>query len=409
MLEFFLDLTLYLLFKAILGAFFDIIFSGNRVKNVRFDCINHRADYGINLFVDILLRAADHRTDNVLNLGGHFLVYLFAENLLRPSDDKLCGNGDIAVFIYGNVGNVLRFISFVLQRVFIGGRQLFNNIFDDIRRAKDVADILEEEVAHEAAANDLLTFQSARDRQYLCRVELNHFALFIFTENREEVQQAFNISLSIFGGTAAVNRCFGKIVGELIVDDQRSRGVKVEDIRIFFHISFAVRRCQLAGVLRSERRLHIRRWAFHVAQHQNAAPFGHGNADCELSYGQSDRFIVLCDRRPDTLQRLGVDLIFIGGSAVACGNDDLIFTEKLAELLGVHHLFQSFRGRNTVQVPHCVAQFTSEFRCGKRVFFVGEQRPQELFDLVLKHKFSAFVRGKKLIEIKGIVHGFFIR
>ena len=71
MLEFFLDLTLYLLFKAILGAFFDIIFSGDRVTNVRFHCINHRADHGINLFVDILLRAADHRTDNVLNLGGY--------------------------------------------------------------------------------------------------------------------------------------------------------------------------------------------------------------------------------------------------------------------------------------------------------------------------------------------------
>ena len=94
---------------------------------------------------------------------------------------------NIAVFIDGYICHVLRFVPLVLQRVFIGRRQLFYNILDDIRRAEDIADILEEEVAHETTANDLLTFQSARDRQYLCRVELNHFALFIFTENREEV------------------------------------------------------------------------------------------------------------------------------------------------------------------------------------------------------------------------------
>ena len=81
------------------------------------------------------------------------------------------------------------------------------------------------------------------------------------------------------------------------------------------------------GILRPERRLHIRRGALHVAEHEYPAPLRDRDADRQLPDRERDGFLM----GGDGLLHLvigALGLLFLGEPPVACRQYDLIFVEQ---------------------------------------------------------------------------------
>lgn len=58
---------------------------------------------------------------------------------------------------------------------------------------EDVADVLEQEITHEAAAHNLARVDLAWDGEHLFGVQIHHFAVFVFADYGEEVQQPTHV------------------------------------------------------------------------------------------------------------------------------------------------------------------------------------------------------------------------
>jgi hypothetical protein len=56
--------------------------------------------------------------------------------------------------------------------------------------AEDASDVVEQQVRQEAAAHDLAGLEYLREGQHLCGVQLDHPALGVLADDREEVEQA---------------------------------------------------------------------------------------------------------------------------------------------------------------------------------------------------------------------------
>ena len=81
-------------------------------------------------------------------------------------------------------------------------REFIEDILNRFNRSKNSANVLEQEVVHKPGLHDFLRVNLNGDRQYLLSIKLNHFALFIFTDNGEEIQEFFYVSLSCIQVTA---------------------------------------------------------------------------------------------------------------------------------------------------------------------------------------------------------------
>ncbi|MBQ9046098.1 MAG: hypothetical protein IJ112_09190 [Oscillospiraceae bacterium] len=174
--------------------------------------------------------------------------------------------------------------------------------------------------------DDLGALQLAWDRKHLCRVQLDHASFLILAQNGDEVQEPFDVLVSVFR-CAACGGFANEIVCKLIVDNQRAGGIKVKEIGAFLAIALAVFTLKRIRILRTERRLHVAGRALHVTEHEHAAPFRDRHAHSELSNSQRNGFVVRCDGSLDFI--IGFLCFFlIGQTPVTRCQNDFIFVKQ---------------------------------------------------------------------------------
>lgn len=88
------------------------------------------------------------------------------------------------------------FLDFLLFRLVHGG-ELCNNVHDLLRSAEDIGNILKQIVGHKSAIHNFCGANLSRNRKYLFGIQLHHLAVFIFTDDREEVQQFLDVFLRV--------------------------------------------------------------------------------------------------------------------------------------------------------------------------------------------------------------------
>ena len=257
------------------------------------------------------------------------LLDLVSEGSVLSGNDDFARNLYFAIFIQiesGGVGLVGK------RDGGLGGRfKLAENFVDLGRSAEDVVDILEEIVAHEAAAYNFVALDLARNGEDLFRVELDHFALVVFREDREEVQKLLDVLFARLGISAAFRRIRGEVVGEFLEDDQRAGRVKIKDVSVLLAEVLPVF-LEKAGILRAESGLHIERGAADVAEHENGRPFRDRNAGGQLADGERDRLSLAgFDRGLDFIKAL-LRFFRVVELSVAGGEDDVVIPENRMDL-----------------------------------------------------------------------------
>ena len=325
LIELCLDFLLHLPFHAPLRTLRHIIRIGKRRHDIPLQLIGKGVRQRFDLRVDVgKVTACPHSSDTLFHVFCDHFIDLIAEQILRFADDDLVRHFRLTVRIDVDLVHIVERLTVALAALLLRGNQFFHNIPHDARRAEDIADILKEEIGHKAAAHDFLALEFAGDGEHLRCIQLHHLALVVLAENGEEVQKPLNIFFSVLRCTAPVHRTFGEIVCEIVEDDQRSCGIEVEHIRRLFAETLTFTR-QNAGVLRAERRLHIRRRAFQIAEHEHAAPFGNGDADSQLPDGKRDRLIVFGNGFLHAVEGFARHFVVIFFATITCSDNDLVF------------------------------------------------------------------------------------
>ena len=152
-----------------------------------------------------------------------------------------------------------------------------------------------------------------------------------------------------------------------------------------------------AGVLGTERRLHIQRRAFQVGEHQHRRPLRDGDTGGQLPHRQGDGLFVVGDGGFYPVKALLV-LVRVVQLAVTGGKDHLIVPEYRVRL----QLFRQRSGTvHPVQQPEGVLQFGTQFRGGKRKFVLGGHGIQKAVYLSFVLKAAARLHLEELVQVKG--------
>ena len=152
-----------------------------------------------------------------------------------------------------------------------------------------------------------------------------------------------------------------------------------------------------AGVLGTERRLHIQRRAFQVGEHQHRRPLRDGDTGGELPHRQGDGLFVVGDGGFYPVKALLV-LVRVVQLAVTGGKDHLIVPEHRVRL----QLFCQRSGAvHPVQQPEGVLQLCPQLRGGKRKLVLGGHGIQKAVYLGIVLKAAAGLYLKELVQIKG--------
>ena len=183
-------------------------------------------------------------------------VDLIPEHILRRSDDKFVGELHFTLVIDRQVFPCFR--RYIYQISFRCIWQRADNINDLRRRIEDIGDILEQEIRHKATANNFQRTYLSRNGQHLFSVQLDHLAVFVLTDDREEIEQFTDILLSLVAVALTAGSTAGQVICKFLEDDQRSCRVKVEHIRVLLHMKRAILLI-VPRVLTAECRLHIQR------------------------------------------------------------------------------------------------------------------------------------------------------
>ena len=251
--------------------------------------------------------------------------------------------------------------------------------------------------------HDLRAFQLAGNSQHLGGVQLHHLSLVIFAKHREEVQQPLDVLFPVLRGPAGGGFA-DQVVGKLVVNDEGPRWVKIKEIGPFLPPGASVGAFVGTGVLGAKRRLHIRRRALHIAEHEDAAPFGNGHAYGKLPHGQRDGLFMGRNGRLDLVVRLLRLLLFAQLSVTGRQHNFILREQRLQLLVLPHELVQRLCRGDAVEIPHCVAELLSQLRRGEGVFLSGEQHEQEFLHVVPVQELPVVVGEEKLIQVKGGVH-----
>ena len=123
------------------------------------------------------------------------------------------------------------FLDFLLFR-FIHGGELCNNVHNRLRSTEDVGNVLEQIIGHKSAIHNFCGANLSRNRKHLFGIQLHHLAVFILTDDREEVQQFLDVLFAGFGISAPVGCAGIQVICELLKNHKGSRRVEVEDICI---------------------------------------------------------------------------------------------------------------------------------------------------------------------------------
>ena len=269
------------------------------------------------------------------------------ENILRLPDHDLVGHKSIAVFIHHDGRNLIQRRILILVRLILRRRQLVHDLTHNSRRTEHSPDVLKEEIGQETMPHHLHTLESARDREHLCRIQLHHLPLIILTEHREEIQQAVDILLPRLTCPTSIRRQRREIVGELVEDDERTRGVKVKDIHPLLTHPLSICPLQPTRILRTERRLHIGGGTLQIAQHEHPTPLRDRHAHRQLSHTERDCPRMRADCLAHTVIRRIIHAYIIERTVSRREHDLIVPKDRVVP----QQPRQSLCTRNTVQQP----------------------------------------------------------
>ena len=282
--------------------------------------------------------------NSLRDLFADSLIDFIAKNIIGQTDNIALIYFDIAVFINMDAVQIF-FLDFLLFR-FVHRGELCNNVHNRLRSTEDVGNVLEQIVGHKSAIHNFCGANLSRNRKHLFGIQFHHLAVFILTDDREEVQQFFDVLFAGFGITAPIGGAGIQVVGELLKNHKGSRRVEVEDIGVLLAVELAFV-AEQAWILRTERRLHIQGRALDAAQHQHGCPFGNRNACGKLPDRQCNCLVVLGDSLGHTVKRF-LGRIIVVQSAVPHCRDDLVILENR---MVVQLACQSLGAVHTVQQP----------------------------------------------------------
>ena len=169
---------------------------------------------------------------------------------------------------------------------------------------------MEQIIGHKSAIHNFCGANLSRNRKHLFGIQLHHLAVFILTDDREEVQQFLDVLFAGFGISAPVGCAGIQVICELLKNHKGSCRVKVEDVGVLLAVELAFV-AEQARILRTERRLHIQGCALDTAQHQHSSPFRNRNACGKLSDRQRNRLVVLGDSLGHAVKRFFGRIIIV--------------------------------------------------------------------------------------------------
>ena len=177
---------------------FQVPFLGGRhVLAVGFFCL---ADYAVG---DVDLEGNRESIDRVVHLGrlriGNLILYLFREQIHDIPEDRVSELllGQAYDLLKRHVGfSVLvesQFFRIVMPHKHFGfllgyGIHLGENLVQRICCGEYPADVLEQEVGHESVIHDFLRMDVPRDGEDAFGIQLDHLAIVVLSDDREEVQ-----------------------------------------------------------------------------------------------------------------------------------------------------------------------------------------------------------------------------
>ena len=118
----------------------------------------------------------------------------------------------------------------------------------------------------------------AGDRENFFCVKLYHRALIIFSIDREEVEEFSDVPFAAVKVTFVPGSLRNEVVCKLLKNRKSSGRVKIEYIGVLLSVGVAVRICEQAWILRTKSRLHIKRWACHIGEHEYCRPLRNRHA-----------------------------------------------------------------------------------------------------------------------------------
>ena len=154
---------------------------------------------------------------------GDVAVDLRPEDVCRLAYDLLVGNLHLALVVDGElVGRALVDLDLVLLGVLrftlLVGIETLDDLNDLCRSAEDARDVLEQEVAHEAALDHFAGVDAPRHAEHLLGIELDHLALIVLAVDGEEVQQLADVALAGLHVAGATRGLAVQVIGELFED-----------------------------------------------------------------------------------------------------------------------------------------------------------------------------------------------
>ena len=131
----------------------------------------------------------------MLNFGNYFIysaldiIKFGTKDIGSNTNHILIIQIDFTIFVKSQVLlDLFRQCDVLFWLLFANRIKLLNNIEDFLRCREHVIDVLEKEVAHESTANHFDGLNLSRNRENFFGVEFDEFAIFVFSDNREEIE-----------------------------------------------------------------------------------------------------------------------------------------------------------------------------------------------------------------------------
>ena len=187
-----------------------------------------------------LLLPGDGLTHEVVQLLSGLLIDFLAEERLLQRPHAV-GVGLRLTVVVGLTRQLLHVVG--TQRIVfrrLHRRNLVEDIDDGLRTAIHIADVGEEEIAHETGAHHFLRPYLPRNEHHLLGIEGHHLALVVLADDGEEVEQLPYVAPARIAVAAPCRRVSGQSVGHLLIVVERARGVEVEDISVLLTVVLPV-------------------------------------------------------------------------------------------------------------------------------------------------------------------------
>ena len=185
------------------------------------------------------------RIKNILHLASFLLKILFAffvdfisEEFSGSLMDIFRWNVHVSVIVKIQVIFGF-FCQILIQGILLSDRgHLGYNIDNFLWCTEYITDVLEKIIGHKSTIYHFRGLNLSWDGQYFGRIQSNHFPIFIFPDDREEIQQFLDVLFSGFCIAMTGGSVCRKVVGKLFIRNEGACGVKIKYIGILLAIEF---------------------------------------------------------------------------------------------------------------------------------------------------------------------------